>query len=254
MFFAGSIMGILPPARILTHALGAASETINIERLAQPPNVAGTYLMAKAQVADTGGLQTYYTIESRKRVGYDQNVPGDGVIIHRVVQTNLPLSPDATIMLPTGTTGGVNAIWAPGSTFLSVADNVSITVNSYNASTGTASVTITAATDPGPRPVTTHGSVAEAAAKRHQHRGLRSARFAPPAVWTTSTLPLPRHARRQRGGFPHGPPVSVAPNITVGTAGIPIIGVPGCQATQGLPIRCRRRGWRTRRKRREHAR
>ena len=47
------------------------------------------------------------------------------------------------------TVGNALAIWAPGSTFTSVADNVKITVNSFDAATGAANVTVRPATDPG---------------------------------------------------------------------------------------------------------
>ncbi|MBC7896899.1 MAG: hypothetical protein H7066_15890, partial [Cytophagaceae bacterium] len=139
-------MGIMPAARIVTHAAGANLTAYNVERMTQPPMAGGTFQVIKAAI--TGTTSQFYTIESRKRVGYDQNVPGDGVIIHKVTTGN---PQPAHLLSPLGTAanlGDIDALWAVGSVFISVPDNIKITVNSFSGD-GTANVTVQPATDPG---------------------------------------------------------------------------------------------------------
>jgi hypothetical protein len=68
---------IAPGKRIDVNSGG--SQTITLERQAQPATT--NYQLA---VIPIGAGGSYYTVESRRRVGYDQALPADGVVIHRV--------------------------------------------------------------------------------------------------------------------------------------------------------------------------
>jgi M6 family metalloprotease-like protein len=136
--YAKTLMSNIAAARIATHNSG--TQTYNIERLAQPPNAAGTYQMVRVNISGTA--TRWYTIESRHRTGYDAQLRGDGVVIHEIDTTR---SNDARLVVPGGSTaagyGGLAALWQPGMAFVKAADNVRIDINSFSAG-GTANVTV----------------------------------------------------------------------------------------------------------------
>jgi len=155
-------MGFIPGARIATVAAGGVTATYNIERMAQPPLAGGTYQALKIT---TGDAHKYYTVESRLRVGYDQNLPGDGVLIHEVID-NRPHYPAPTfdhpgdpalLLRPDGVTspfagaglGAIGAKWSPGDAYINVGDNLKITVMAFDAVTGTAQVKVEPSSAPG---------------------------------------------------------------------------------------------------------
>jgi len=120
--------------------ISSGTQTINIERLGQPTN--GTdYLMAQIPIG--GSATSFYTVEARQTAGgYDANIPGDAVIIHKVDTTLSDRNAqvvDATIDNDPNDAG---AMWTVGETFTDAANGISVTVNS---DTGTGfNVTITA--------------------------------------------------------------------------------------------------------------
>ena len=155
-------MGFIAAARIATVAAGGITNTYNIERMANPPGAGGTYQALKIT---TGNAHKYYTVESRLRTGYDQNLPGDGVLIHEVID-NRPHYPAPTfdhpgdpalLLRPDGVTspfagaglGGLSAKWSPGDAYINAADNLKITVVSFDGATGTAQIKVEPSTAPG---------------------------------------------------------------------------------------------------------
>ena len=86
--------------------------TITLERTALPQTT--NYLLAVLPVKATS--DRFYTLEARRKVGYDVQLPGEGVIIHYVEigRTN----PARVIDIDgNGNTGDAGAIWVPGETF-----------------------------------------------------------------------------------------------------------------------------------------
>ena len=139
--YAKTLMQNIAAARIATHNTGTT--TYDVERLAQPPGVAGTHQMIRVNIPGTS--TRWYTVESRLRMGYDTQLMGDGVIIHEI---NTARANDARLVYPgqpaTGVPtnyGGLAALWQPGMSFASSADNVRITINSIS-SAGTANITV----------------------------------------------------------------------------------------------------------------
>ncbi|MCU0501124.1 MAG: hypothetical protein MUC51_05050, partial [Anaerolineae bacterium] len=61
----------------------AGTQTVTLERLAQPGD--GGYLLAQVPIA--GSATHFYTVEARRRIGFDANLPGDAVVIHEVDTT-----------------------------------------------------------------------------------------------------------------------------------------------------------------------
>ena len=139
-------MGFIAPARIATVAAGA-SGTYSVERAAQPPNVGGTFQVVKVL---TPSVHRYFTVESRLRTSYDQNLPGDGVIIMEVVDNRVSTGPSdaadpARLVIPGGGTGpglgGLVAKWSAGQVFTDATANIMINVVSF-AGDGTAVIQV----------------------------------------------------------------------------------------------------------------
>ena len=102
--------------------------TITLERTALPQTA--NYLMAQLPVKATS--DRFYTLEARRKVGYDVQLPGEGVIIHYVEigRTN----PARVIDIDgNGHTDDAGAIWAPGETFTDSANGITVTVVSSTA-------------------------------------------------------------------------------------------------------------------------
>jgi len=72
------LLGWIPKERVY-YAYPGTSQTVYIDRLTMPSSPT-SYLMAKVYVP--GYATKYFTVESRKKVGYDIGIPGEGVIIH----------------------------------------------------------------------------------------------------------------------------------------------------------------------------
>ena len=137
------IDGWIPDARKFTATQG--SHTITLERLAQP-TAGNTYLMAKVPVP--GAPTRFYTVEARRRVGYDTNLWGDAIIIHDVVTNRSGASPALVVDVDNnGNTGDAGAMFVPGETF-NGASGISITVNSANATGWSVTITIPSPCNP----------------------------------------------------------------------------------------------------------
>lgn len=107
---------------------GTGSATITLEQLALPQT--SNYRIAQIPIG--GSTTHFYTVEVRRKVGYDVQLPGEGVIIHEV---DLSRSRPANVVDAdgNGNTGDAGAKWIPGETFFDPATGVSIQVNSATA-------------------------------------------------------------------------------------------------------------------------
>lgn len=110
--------------------------TITLEQL-QLPNANNNYLLAKISI---GGSSTrFYTVEARTKTGYDQSVPGAGIIIHHV-DVNRPGNAGHALVVDGDSNRNVNdegAIWLPGETFTDNTNNIQIRVISSTSSSFT---------------------------------------------------------------------------------------------------------------------
>jgi M6 family metalloprotease-like protein len=109
-------------------ASAGTSATITLENLAAPAS-STQYQMVTVPIS---GSSRFYTVEARKRVGYDTKLIGEGVIIHEV-------DPARTIPAHVvdadgnGNNNDAGAIWVPGEVFTDAAAQVRVTVNSATA-------------------------------------------------------------------------------------------------------------------------
>ena len=119
--------------------------TITLERLAQP--ITNNTLLVRIPSQFDNSI--VYSVEARKQVGYDGQLPGQGVIIHQLVD-------DYAYVVDidgNGNTGDAGAIWLPGESYVDYTHGITITVLS---STGTGYVVrVTNAASPLPTPTPT---------------------------------------------------------------------------------------------------
>ncbi|MEI6043269.1 MAG: fibronectin type III domain-containing protein [Chloroflexota bacterium] len=121
--------GWIPANRKFNYS--GVAQTITLEQLDQPgPN---NYLMAQIPIG--GSATLFYTIEARKLVGYDRNLPTAAVIIHKVDTTR---SEPAWVV---GTDGGMGAAWTPGMVYTDLSNGIYIEVKAATATGFVISIT-----------------------------------------------------------------------------------------------------------------
>jgi M6 family metalloprotease-like protein len=111
--------------RSLTVETNAVEATLG--RSAQP--AAGTLLEVRVPVA---GTSQFYTVEARKRTGYDTGLPREGVVIH-LVNPALPEPAHVQDGDANGTTNDEGSAWLPGETFWDPSNRVAVRVESGTA-------------------------------------------------------------------------------------------------------------------------
>lgn len=128
------------PANRKTTVNSGSQVTTTLERLNLP--VSGTNDLI-AVVPINGSNSHYYTVEARfqNSGGYDQNIPGNAVIIHDVLTTRTGNSGPA-LVVDDATDGNddvndAGAMWTVGETFYDATNNITITVQSSGASSFT---------------------------------------------------------------------------------------------------------------------
>jgi M6 family metalloprotease-like protein len=121
------------PAERKFLAVEGTYHTLSLERLAQPPNN-NNFLLAEIPYGSE-----FYTVEVRESAGYDNQLPGEGIIIHEV---NGSRASDALVVDSTnnGDPNDDGARWTAGETFNDAANGISVAVNS---SSGAFNITIT---------------------------------------------------------------------------------------------------------------
>ncbi|MFN8521573.1 MAG: hypothetical protein U0821_00515 [Chloroflexota bacterium] len=121
------LLGWVAADRKYTAAIGSTA-TITLERSAQPASTAGRYYLARIPIS--GSTTKSYTVEVRKKVSYDIDVPGEGVLIHKV-DTALG-DRDAQVVdvdaVANTNPNDAGAIWLVGETFTDAAAGVTISV------------------------------------------------------------------------------------------------------------------------------
>lgn len=112
--------------RKVTVAYGTQT-SVTLDRLAQPQN--GTKLLARVPINTSGSR--FYTVEVRKKVGYDVKLPLEGVIIHNVDTTRD--TPAQVIDIDNNRdTGDAGAVWSVGETFTDPSNQIWIRVDAVS--------------------------------------------------------------------------------------------------------------------------
>lgn len=113
--------------------------TVTLEQL-QNPGANNNALIVRIPI--NGSSTLFYTVEARTRTGYDQNIPGDAVIIH-LVNAARSFQNGQAMVVDADTNNNVNdagAMWLPGETFTDLARNISVEVLSSTATSFTVRV------------------------------------------------------------------------------------------------------------------
>jgi M6 family metalloprotease-like protein len=113
------ILGWIDPTKKVTAAISGLTYTL--EALAQPQT--SNPLMVIVPI----GANHYYTLEARRKIGFDTKVPGAAVLIHEV----RPVDNDGTIgLIPKGATGqsGSGSMWLVGDTFTDSTHGITVSV------------------------------------------------------------------------------------------------------------------------------
>jgi len=140
------LLGWIPADRKYTATSGTRA-TVELEQLALPP--AGSYLMAQIPIG--GSATRFYTVEARRRVGYDTQLPGQAVIIHEV-DTARREPAHVVDADGNGQTGDGGAMWLPGEAFGDAANGVTVCVNSATATGFVVTIGLGLPTDCSPQP------------------------------------------------------------------------------------------------------
>jgi len=116
----GDLLGWLREPEKMT--VGANdSTTVLIERLSYPNSPS----VKTVKIPIAGSSTEFYTVESRRKNGYDAGLPGGAVIIHEVESWR---SIPAYVQ---GTNGNTGAMWTPGELFRDGANGIGVAVTTW---------------------------------------------------------------------------------------------------------------------------
>jgi hypothetical protein len=122
------LLGWIAPARKLSLAADAVA-TVVLERLAQP----GSGGVLLAEVPLPGSTTRSYAIEARRAVGYDAEVPGEGVVIHQVDTTRSDRTAEVVDVDGNRDPNDDGARWIAPESFADAASRISMLVQETTA-------------------------------------------------------------------------------------------------------------------------
>jgi M6 family metalloprotease-like protein len=120
--FSKDMVGWLASERKMTVNQGVM-ETVLIERLAQP--VSNGILMVTIPI--NGQTDKFYTVEVRKKIGYDKKLPGEGVVLHKIDKTKQVMA-EVIDFDNNNNTGDEAAVWTPGESWEDTANGIWVSV------------------------------------------------------------------------------------------------------------------------------
>ena len=116
-------LGWIPAAQKATVTAGT-SKTVLLEQFALPQT--SNFKMVKIPIP--GSNTRFYTVEARRRTGYDAQLPGDGVIIHEVNTTRYEAPAHVIDIDNNGGTGDAGAMWTTGEIFRNNTSKIAVAV------------------------------------------------------------------------------------------------------------------------------
>ena len=122
-------LGWIPPDRKYV-AVPNSTQTITLERLAQPG--AEGYLMAQIPIG--GSPTNFYTVEARLFAGYDDGIPDEAIVIHKVDTTREDRLAQVVDVDNNGDPNDEGAMWAVGEIFTDRENNLQISIDAAYAS------------------------------------------------------------------------------------------------------------------------
>jgi M6 family metalloprotease-like protein len=124
------LLGWIPSARKYT-ATSASDQNVTLERLGAP-NANGAYLMA--QIPIPGSTTRFYVLEARRFTGYDGQIPGEAIVIHKVDTTLNDRNAKVVDATNNGDPNDAGAMWTTGETFTDSASGIKVEVTGATAS------------------------------------------------------------------------------------------------------------------------
>ena len=101
------------------------TRTITLERLAKPG--AEGYLLAQIPIGDS--TTDFYTVETRRFAGYDDEIPDEAVIIHKVDTTREDRLAQVVDLDNNGDPNDAGAMWTPGEIFTDAENNLQVSID-----------------------------------------------------------------------------------------------------------------------------
>ena len=117
-------LGWIPPDRKYVAAPNS-TQTITLERLAQPG--AEGYLMAQIPIGDSP--TEFYTVEARLFAGYDDGIPDEAIVIHKVDTTREDRLAQVVDVDNNGDPNDEGAMWTVGEIFTDTDNNLQISID-----------------------------------------------------------------------------------------------------------------------------
>ena len=122
-------LGWIPPDRKYTAAPNS-TRTITLERLAQPSEEG--YLMAQIPIGRSP--TDFYTVEARLFAGYDDGIPDEAIVIHKVDTTREDRLAQVVDVDNNGDPNDEGAMWTVGEIFTDAENNLQISIDAAYAS------------------------------------------------------------------------------------------------------------------------
>ncbi len=107
-----------------------STQTITLERLAQPG--AEGYLLAQIPIGESP--TDFYTVEARLFAGYDEEIPDEAIVIHKVDTTLEDRLAQVVDVDNNGDPNDAGAMWTVGEVFTDVENNLQISIDAAYAS------------------------------------------------------------------------------------------------------------------------
>jgi M6 family metalloprotease-like protein len=123
MIFHKNMLGWITPDQRYLAAAGSR-QTLVLNR-SELPGTTADYQMAQVPIP----YGQFYTVEARRRVGYDEGLPGEGIVIHRVDTTRPDRAAQVVDPDGNGNPNDAGAIWLPGERFTDPENDVAISVD-----------------------------------------------------------------------------------------------------------------------------
>ena len=117
-------LGWIPPARKYVAAPNS-THTITLERLAQPG--AEGYLMAQIPIGESP--TDFYTVEARLFAGYDDGIPDEAIVIHKVDTTREDRLAQVVDVDNNGDPNDAGAMWTVGEIFTDAEHDLQVSID-----------------------------------------------------------------------------------------------------------------------------
>ena len=113
--------------------------TITLARLAQPGSEG--YLLAQIPIGDSA--TDFYTVETRLFAGYDDEIPDEAVVIHKVDTTRADRLAQVVDVDNNGDPNDEGAMWTPGETFTDRANGIQVSIDAAWSTSYRVTITVT---------------------------------------------------------------------------------------------------------------